>query len=210
VASSRPAVGGARWKAEASAFNGREPDDARRNSIWTRSILWSGRVWFLPNSRWALQVSGGRLKDAEADAHSAQRTDVDRITGSATYHRAFVEFPNPQISNPHSLGELTLAWGGMRNTARAQSNALLVETSITLKDRDALFARVEAVGKTAHDLGLEPDASSRVQGLGGYTRYFRPGGALQGGVRVTVSASIVPASLATEYAGGSSRATASS
>ena len=196
-------LGGARWKAEASAFNGREPDDARRNLDLGALDSWSGRVWFLPGPRWALQVSGGRLKDAEADEHSSSRTDVDRVTASATYHRAFSSnSPIPQISNSPILWATTVAWGRNAEHGSNSSNALLVETSVTSKDRDALFARVEAVAKTAHDLGLETDGEftvSKVQG--GYTRYFPAWRALQGGIGASVSVSFVPASLAPEYGG---------
>jgi hypothetical protein len=186
-------VGAARWKAEASAFNGREPDDARRNIDFAALDSWSGRVWFLPTPRWALQVSGGHLEEAEAEEHSPGRTDVGRITASATYHRAL---------NSPVFWATTVAWGRNAEPGASASNALLVETTVTLHDRHALFARFEAVGKTGHDLGIEAGDTYPVSKLqGGYTRYFPPWRALQGGLGVTLSASLVPASLAPEYGG---------
>jgi hypothetical protein len=196
-------LGGARWKAEASAFNGREPDDARRNLDLGALDSWSTRLWLLPSSRWALQVSGGRLEDAEADAHSSSRADVDRLTASATYQRVLgSNSPIPQISNSPILWATTLAWGRNAEPGTKGSNAFLAETSLTFRQRDALFARFEAVNKTAHDLGLEADGEflvSKVQG--GYTRYFPAWKALQGGVGASLSASIVPSSLAPAYGG---------
>jgi hypothetical protein len=59
-------VYGKRWKAETSVFNGREPDEDRTNFDFGALDSWSGRVWFLPTSRWALQVSAGHLTEAEA------------------------------------------------------------------------------------------------------------------------------------------------
>jgi hypothetical protein len=46
---------------------------------------YSGRLSFLPSSRWALQVSAGHVKDAEARLDGTRQT-VNRITASATYH----------------------------------------------------------------------------------------------------------------------------
>ena len=39
-----------KWKAEASVFNGREPDDDRTNFDFAAMDSWSGRFWFLPTS----------------------------------------------------------------------------------------------------------------------------------------------------------------
>ena len=185
-------VAGTSWKAEASAFNGREPDDARRNLDLAPLDSFSGRVWFLPTPRWALQVSGGHLEEAEADEHSSSRTDVDRLTASATYHRAVDRY----------FWATTVAWGRNAEPEASASNALLVETNLTFRERDTLFARFESVNKTAHDLGLDATGEllvSKVQG--GYTRYFPAWKALQGGIGASVSVSIVPASLAPAYGG---------
>jgi len=60
-------VYGKQWKAEASVFNGREPDENRTNFDFGALDSWSGRVSFLPTNRWALQVSAGHLTEAEAE-----------------------------------------------------------------------------------------------------------------------------------------------
>jgi hypothetical protein len=77
---------GRRWKAEASVFNGREPDDRRYRLELAPLDSYSGRVWWLPSPQWSVQVSAGHLKDAEARP-AGPREDVARITASATYHR---------------------------------------------------------------------------------------------------------------------------
>ena len=196
-------IAGARWKAETSAFNGREPDDARKNLDLAALDSWSGRVWFLPSPRWALQVSGGHLNDAEADAHSSSQVDVDRVTASATYHRALGSNSlTPQLSNSPILWATTIAWGRNAESGASASNALLAETSLTFHNRHAFFARFEAVNKTGHDLGFEADDEFLVSKLqGGYTHYFPAWRALQGGVGVSASASFVPQSLVAEYGG---------
>ena len=67
---------GARWKAEASVFNGREPDEHRTNLDLARLDSVSGRLWFLPTSRLAFQVSIGHLAEAEEGDHGASPVDV--------------------------------------------------------------------------------------------------------------------------------------
>jgi hypothetical protein len=48
-----------RWKAEASVFNGREPDEQRADFDFAALDSVSGRVWYLPTSNLAFQVSAG-------------------------------------------------------------------------------------------------------------------------------------------------------
>jgi hypothetical protein len=42
---------GARWKAETSVFNGREPDEHRTDVAFAALDSWSGRLWLLPTKR---------------------------------------------------------------------------------------------------------------------------------------------------------------
>ena len=73
-----------RMKAEGSIFNGREPDERRTDLDLARLDSYSGRFTFMPTSRLALQVSGGHLEQAEAQFAPDPRTDVERVTASAT------------------------------------------------------------------------------------------------------------------------------
>ena len=75
-----------RWKAEASVFNGREPDEERADFDFGALDSFSGRFWFLPTSKVALQVSAGKLTEAEAGEGTAPRLDVSRVSASVTYH----------------------------------------------------------------------------------------------------------------------------
>jgi YHS domain-containing protein len=186
-------VYGSRWKAEGSVFNGREPDENRTNVDFGRLDSTSGRLWFLPTPQWALQVSVGRLTEAEASALGGPGIDVTRTTASATYHRAF---------RAKSLWATTVAWGRNAEPDHA-SNAVLLETNVTVDDRDTWFGRFEIVGKSAHDLAVaaSPDnfAVSKVQA--GYTRYLSAWNGWQPGVGGTVSAGFVPDRLQTAYGG---------
>ena len=180
---------GHRWKAEASAFNGREPDEDRTNLDVGALDSASGRLWFLPTASLALQVSAGRLTDAEA-GEDRSPIDVDRLTASATYHRA---------AGPGSFWAGTLAWGRNAEPGHA-SHALLVETNITFADRHTWFGRFEIVGKSAHDLDLDGDTTRTVGKLqGGYARYMAKWHALKPGFGAAVSAGFVPPDLRLVY-----------
>jgi YHS domain-containing protein len=191
-------VYGKRWKVESSAFNGREPDENRKDFDFGALDSVSGRVWFLPISNLALQVSAGHLKEAEAGDRSAPRRDVNRATASATYNCVFSK----------AVWASTVAWGRNAEENHA-TQALLAETVVTRADRDSWYGRFEVVGKTAHDLdvatgmlaciGCPTIQTFTVQKLqGGYTHYFEAG-AFRPGVGVIASAGFVPDPLRGAY-----------
>jgi len=185
------AVYGRRWKGETSVFNGREPDEHRTNLDFGALDSWSGRVWLLPTSRWALQVSAGRLRQAEAGHDGEARIDVDRVTTSAAYHRS---------GGSGDIWASTIGWG--RNSERGgdATNAFLAETALTLAERDTWFGRFEVSQKSGHDLAIESDASFTVAKLqAGYTRYFAASNGLKPGVGGGLSFGIVPDSLKPFY-----------
>jgi hypothetical protein len=185
-------VYGKRWKAEASVFNGREPDDQRYDFDFAALDSYSGRVWILPTSTWSIQVSAGHLKDAEAHPDGS-REDVDRVTTSATYHRLV----NSRI------WATTIAWGQNREAGHA-TDALTVETASDVTPSDTVFARGEIVGKTATELvvPLDSEATFTVQKLQlGYARQFAEGHGLRSGLGGSVGISIVPEALRPFYGG---------
>ena len=182
---------GRRWKAEGSVFNGREPDEERAGFDFAALDSVSGRVWWLPTDRLAFQVSAGRLTEAEAAHEGGARHDVGRTTASATYH---------QPLGASGIWASTLAWG--RNEEEgAASHALLLETNVTLADRDTWFGRFEVGGKPAHDLDIHgTDETFTVSKLqAGYVRYFTGSGPLAPGLGVSGSASFVPSALEPVY-----------
>jgi len=180
-----------RWKAEGSVFNGREPDEKRTNLDFGALDSFSGRLWFLPTSTLALQVSAGKLTEAEASENGGPGIDVTRETASATYHSAFRE---------NSIWATTLGWGRNEESGHG-SNALLIETNVTFDDRDTWFGRFEAAGKTAHDLAVagSSDDFTVAKLQGGYTRYFSAWQGFKPGVGVSVSAGFVPEALEASY-----------
>jgi hypothetical protein len=181
-----------RWNAEVSAFNGREPDENRTDIDVDSLNSYSARLSVAPTRTTAIQVSAGRLNDAERQG-SLPATDLTRVTASASYHRAV---------SASTLWATTVAWG-MNDEPLDTTHALLVESLISVRDRHVGFVRGELVGKPAHDLHVHE--SSEVFTVGrlqvGYTAYLAPARGLQIGFGGGVSASIVPASLAPRYGG---------
>jgi YHS domain-containing protein len=184
-------VYGHRWKAEASAFNGREPDEDRAGFDFGALDSVSGRFWFLPTSKLALQVSVGQLTEAEPSETGGPGTDVTRATASATYHSAFRD---------KGIWATTIGWGRNAEPGHA-SNALLLESSLTFSDRDSWYGRFEAVGKSAHDLVVaesgEDFTVAKLQG--GYTRYLPAWNGFQPGLGGGMSLGVVPESLKAAY-----------
>lgn len=70
------------FKLEASAFNGREPDQHRWNIETAPLDSWSARLSWNPAPTWSLQASHGRLESPE---QLEPEEDVERSTASITY-----------------------------------------------------------------------------------------------------------------------------
>jgi hypothetical protein len=187
------AVYGSRWKAEASAFNGREPDEERTDFDLAPLDSVSGRVSFLPTPNLALQISAGHLTEAEPAEHDAARIDVTRMTASATFHRT---------RQDGGIWATTAAWGRNEEGDHA-TDALLVETNLTLADRETWFGRFEVAGKTAHDLDVHDVADGETFTVAklqaGYARYLPAWKGLKPGFGVSASAGIVPRALESVY-----------
>ena len=184
-------VYGARWKAEGSAFNGREPDEHRADIDFGALDSISGRFSFLPTSALALQVSAGHLTEAEPGHAGEPRVDVTRVTASATWHRSIAQ---------DMRWASTIAWGRNEEDDEA-THALLAETSVMLRERDTWFGRFEIGGKAAHDLDVhDVDEVFTVAKLqAGYTRYLKPWRGLAPGFGASLSAGFVPDALRAAY-----------
>jgi YHS domain-containing protein len=188
-------IGTRHWKAEASVFNGREPDEHRTNVDFGRLDSVSGRFWFAPTAALVLQFSGGHLREAEASHTGGPRTDVRRMTASATYHRL----------RAGSIWATTVAWG--RNVEQGvPTHAWLGETSITWRDRHTTYARLEIVDKTPDELGVPDVAPAFAVGkiAAGYTEYFGAIAGFRAGIGAAVFSSHVPSSIAGAYGGQNS------
>lgn len=184
-------VFGRTWKFEGSAFNGREPDDTRTNFDFAAMDSWSARAWFMPTSHWAFQVSGGSLKEAEAGHDGEPRVDVKRLTASATFHRDTLE---------NTFWATTVGWGQNVEAGEAK-NAGLLESSVTLHERDTIYGRVEWSQKSGHDLVVAPEDGIFEVGKAqvGYTRYLPTWKGWAPGIGGAVSGSLVPRAIEPDY-----------
>ncbi len=118
------------FAAEASLFNGREPDENRWNLMdrgpWDS---WSARVWYLPSEEWQMQVSTGHLVAPEA----LEPGDIQRTTASVSWLR--------RRGNRASA----VAGGYGRNDKTHDTlNAVFVEGSQAW-DRTEVYGRFEAL-----------------------------------------------------------------
>ncbi|MEZ5418071.1 MAG: hypothetical protein R2708_12100 [Vicinamibacterales bacterium] len=190
-----------RWKLDASAFNGREPDERRAGLEVAPLDSVSGRLSFAPSARVSLQASAGHLREAEAEPGSTRRFDLTRATASAAFHRTAAD---------GTLWATLAAWGvnvGREPIdgvpVRFATHAVLVE-SARVGARSTWVARAEVVGKPAHDLhahefGAAVFTVARL--AAGYTRHFPPRRHVVAGLGGVVSASVVPSGLAPRYGG---------
>jgi len=181
-----------RWKVEASLFNGREPDENRWDLDLAAPDSFSGRISFAPSDNFLLQISAGRLNEAETAEEGLPRVDVERVTASVSYHRRAGQ----------KLWASTLAWG--RNEEQnVGSHALLLESSLTRDERDVWFGRLEITGKSAHDLHLHELNERELLTVGklqaGYTRYLAGASGMRLGIGGQLSAGFVPETLKPIY-----------
>jgi hypothetical protein len=190
-------VYGERWKLEGSLFNGRTPDEDRYDLDLATLNSHATRLWWLPNERWAIQLSAGRLDEAAGEPAPDERR-LTLYTTSATYHQR--------------LGELGL-WattGAAGRSVRGETgaNAFLLETSVTLRERHTLFGRTEWAEKSGagHDHGGDagtPEAP--LHGVGavalGYVLHLQPIRGWLPGVGGRASVSFIPRDLEPVYGG---------
>lgn len=182
-----------RWKAEASLFNGREPDENRWDLNLAALDSFSGRISFAPVDDLVMQVSAGRLNEAETGEGGLPRVDVGRVTASVTYHRRV---------GAGGLWASTLAWG-RNEEAGVGSHALLLESSLTRGERDVWFGRFEVAGKSAHDLDIHELDEHELLTVGklqaGYTRYLASTAGMRLGIGGHLSAGFVPETIEPHY-----------
>lgn len=178
-------VSGRSWKIEGSAFNGREPDDARHGLDVARLDSASGRVWWLPTPQLAVQVSAASLRDA----HDGE--DVNRTTVSATYHR----------ETDGRLWATTAGWG-MNRDHDGDTHAVLVESAVDVTRTDTIAVRAEIVPRRASDLSVPGDPHdlftlTKVQGV--YMRRWSPAFGLRPGAGFGVGFARLPAAFEGTY-----------
>jgi hypothetical protein len=121
------------FKLEASAFHGREPDEHRAGIEFGRIDSWSARLWYAPSRDWAMQVSGGRMNDAE----TAHPGDLVRVTASIHHNRTWDDG-----------GVATaLVWGRDHEPGFADLNNYLLESTLRFRTSNYAYTRLELADK---------------------------------------------------------------
>ena len=184
-------TGGYIWtlfKLEASAFNGREPDQFHYN-IETRGLdSYSVRASVNPTASLSMQTSFGRLASPE---QLQPNVSVRRTTASATYNAPF-----------GSWWQTTFAFGHNSPSEGEGSNAWLLESALKLGLTHTVFARAERVGKDELFLPGQPlyGPTYTIEKLSvGYIHDFVRSGALNLGLGGLVSTYRYPAVLNSAY-----------
>jgi hypothetical protein len=123
-----------RVKLEASAFNGREPNEQRWSIQLAALDSWSGRASIAPGRNWTAQYSIGRLEHPEALEPGSQW----RQTASVEYNRRW-----------HDGGwASSIIWGRVHKIAIGDNlNSYLLESTLNFRQRNYAFSRLELVDK---------------------------------------------------------------
>lgn len=123
-----------RVKVEASAFNGREPNEKRWSIQLGALDSWSGRVSVAPSRNWTAHYSIGRLEHPEA-----------LEPGSQWRQTASVEYNRPLASGNWAT---SLVWGRVHKIATGTNlNGYLLESTLNFRQRNYVFSRLELVDK---------------------------------------------------------------
>ncbi|MGH7606745.1 MAG: hypothetical protein ACREME_05345 [Gemmatimonadales bacterium] len=168
-------------KLEASAFNGREPDERRTDFDLRRLDSYSGRIALNAGLLYSLSAWYAYL-DSPEELHpdeSIQRFGAALLTAQGPLNAAFV-------------------WGANATIGGPTTHSLLAEADIGFGRGHHVFGRAEYVRKSAEDLAVAaapPEETYHIGALAvGYLKEWGPIGI---GARGSVG--IVPASLEGEY-----------
>lgn len=191
-----------RWKAEASLFNGREPDESRVDLDLGALDSVAGRLSFLPTDRLSLQVSAARMRDATTSFPFQSQDPVRRVTASVVYHVPL---------GASGIWATTLAYGANHaneivagGRLDATSAAALLESSVTVSKRHTVFGRGEVGAMPAHHLHAHEYSTSLVS-VGkvqlGYVHHLRAAKGLVPGFGGAASVNFLSNKLAPRYSG---------
>jgi hypothetical protein len=178
-------------KLEGSWFNGREPDENRKDFDFRKMDSYSLRLSVNPTREVSAQVSYGYLPSPETLDPDAE---LHRLTASAAYHRPL---------GAHGFWATTAAFGRNVEGEHERTNSFLLESNLDLDGSNVVFGRAEHVQKTGHDLVLPEPLEEEVFGVTslalGYLRNFGPLGPVLPGVGVRGAVNFVPEGLESTY-----------
>ena len=144
------------FKLEGSIFTGREPGEERYDFDEPRFDSYSGRISWNPTPDLALQVSHGYLHSPEALEPDA---NLHRSTASVVYNRRLGRDANWSSA---------FVWGQNDLGGEGKTQSFLLEGDLQWK-RETIYARIEYVEKSGHELALPEEDHGNVYDIGGYT-----------------------------------------
>ena len=151
-----------KWKIEASAFKGREPDQYRYDIEAPRLDSFSGRISWNPIQELSLQVSYGHLHSPE---QLEPDRNEDRFTASATYTQPF---------GKDNIWSTTAAWGRKMTKPGNTLDGFILESAAIFKKTYTVFARAERVQEDELvDLTPAPIYTVNKVSVGGIYDFYR-------------------------------------
>jgi hypothetical protein len=195
-------------KLEGSAFNGREPDEYRFNFDYQHAALdsYSGRLTVLPDGRVSVSAWGGYLFDHDPlePGLGMQRYGASVLTttngvAGGTWSSAVIWGMNiHHHSDREHVHDSTVS-----TKLYHVSSSVLLESTLELGRRTALYGRVEQVQKNGDDLGfIGGDLLElfTIRSLSaGITREIRSFGDAAVGVGLRASLDLLPTTLLPTY-----------
>ncbi len=166
------------WTVEGSAFNGREPDDRRWNVDLAPLDSVSGRVWFKPTLRWAVQVSTGHLVSPE----ELEPGNTERTTASISWTR----------TRGRDVDSIAAGYG--RNDRSHDTRQGAFVEAATHAGANTVYARVE---RTQLDHAIA-DLSVTAFTAGG-VRDILSGHGVEGGIGAALTVYVTPPQLDHSY-----------
>ena len=143
-------IGTGVWKVEGSVFDGAPAEVDRILPRAGPLEAVAGRISVNPSPRWSLQASMGRIP-AEAGHHQGAAGAIRVLTASAMHQRALRE-------SGHWASTLILA---RMEDGTLPRNSLLLESSLSLRDRHTWFGRLELADRLDGQVTIieHPDGS---------------------------------------------------
>jgi hypothetical protein len=176
-------------KVEASAFQGREPDENRWNIESPKLDSYSARFTVNPTRDLSMQMSYGDLHSPEG---LEPETDIQRFTASVTHNKKLTA----------GNWQTTLAWGRNDKGHGHSEDGYVLESALNFFHAHTVFGRVENVEKDELFLPGDPQFGQTFtvnKATLGYAYDFLTWMALTWGVGATGSIHFIPDSLEAIY-----------
>jgi hypothetical protein len=179
------------WKAEASIFNGREPDEHRTNIEVRKLDSYAARVFYNPNDNWSYSASAAYLASPEV------------LHPEESLHRYAASIMNTRLFGARGEWSSSLIYGANAVSGAPLSNSALVETDLSFDGVDTFFGRAEFVQKSAQDLAVADESESLRYDIGaltlGYSREIMRARGLTLGASILGTLNVVPDGLVAAY-----------